>query len=144
MKSAQNVANVNNGRVSDMIAAIVPQFFSTDIKKTLTYFDSQLGFETQFEYGDPTFYAGAIRDGQSMFFRHTDVVPPTSSDKYENELLDAYLRVEGVNQLWEEFGSRKVEFHRELAEMPWGFTEFVVKDIDGRLLCFGQALESGS
>ena len=52
-----------------MIAAIVPQFFSSDLKKTLAYFDDQLGFETQFEYGDPTFYAGALRDGHS-------IVPP--------------------------------------------------------------------
>ena len=121
-----------------MITAIVPQFFSSDLKKTLAYFDRQLGFETQFEYGEPAFYAGAIRDGQSIFFRHIDVLAPVSPDKYENELLDAYLRVEDVKKLCDEFTNRGVQFHRELAAMPWGFTEFVIKDIDGRLLCFGQ------
>lgn len=122
-----------------MIAAIVPQFFSSDLDKTLGYFANYLGFETQFRYGEPTFYAGAIRDGHSIFFRHTDVVPPDSLEKYQSELLDAYLRVEDVAGLYAEFSGRGVDFHRALAEMPWGFTEFVVKDCDGRLLCFGQA-----
>ena len=27
--------------------------------------------------------------------------------------------------------------------MPWGFREFVVKDCDGRLLCFGEENNSG-
>ena len=121
-----------------MIAAIVPQFFSSDLKRTLTYFDEQLGFETQFEYGSPSFYAGAIRDGMFIFFRHIDELPPMAPNKYDDELLDAYLRVESVKALYQEFAGRTVEFHRELADMPWGFTEFVVKDLDGRLLCFGQ------
>ncbi len=121
-----------------MIAAIVPQFFSSDLKKTLIYYRQNLGFETQYEYGDPPFYAGAIRDGLSIFFRHLDVVPPLPPNKFDDELLDAYIRVEDVRQLHKEFSNRGVELFRDIAEKPWGYTEFVVKDLDGRLLCFGQ------
>lgn len=124
-----------------MIAAIVPQFFSSDLKSTLGYFNERLGFDTQFEYGNPVIYAGAIRDGLSIFFRHTDELPPKAPNKYDDELVDAYLRVEGIKQLYREYSDSGVEFHRELSDMPWGYTEFVVKDSDGRLLCFGQATE---
>lgn len=124
-----------------MIAAIVPQFFSSDLKATLAYFDKQLGFETQFEYGEPAYYAGAIRDGFSIFFRLTDGTLQRPSAKYDEELLDAYIRVDNVAALFEEYRGRDVAFHREIGDMPWGFTEFVVKDIDGRLLCFGQTTE---
>ncbi len=124
-----------------MIAAIVPQFFSTDLQATLAYYRDTLGFETQFEYGEPAFYAGAIRDGFSIFFRHVDVMPPSADNKYEAELLDAYVRVGDVHGLHAEYAARSIEMFRELADQPWGFTEFVVKDGDGRLLCFGQDTE---
>lgn len=127
-----------------MIAAIVPQFFSADLETTLSFYSEKLGFERQFEYGDPPFFAGAVRDGLSIFFRHLDRLPAPSPEKYDNELLDAYLRVEDIRELYAEYRERGVMHFRDLAEMPWGFTEFVVQDCDGRLLCFGQAEEQAS
>ena len=124
-----------------MIAAIAPQFFSTDLRRTLASYDAQLGFATQFEYGDPIYFAGAIRDGLSIFFRHVLEPPVLPADKYDQELLDAYIRADNITALHEEIRERGAEFHRDLAAMPWGFTEFVVEDCDGRLLCFGQATE---
>lgn len=121
-----------------MITAIVPQFFTTDLGRTLTYFDTHLGFETQFQYGEPPHFAGAIRDGTSIFFRRLDEAPAWPSEKYDAELLDVYIVVEDLKALYAEYDDRGIEFHRELAAMPWDFTEFVVRDIDGRLLCFGQ------
>lgn len=123
-----------------MIAAIVPQFFTPDLKATLQYYRDKLGFETQFTYGEPAFYAGAIRDGLSIFFRVVDSVPPPDAGKYKEEYLDAYLRVERVDDLYLEYQSKGVAFAREIGSMPWAFREFVVKDCDGRLLCFGQAV----
>ena len=120
-----------------MIEAIVPQFFSPDIKRTLTYFEETLGFETQFEYGDPVFYAGAIRDGLSIFFRYTEQ-PPTAPNKFDDELLDAYLRVNDIHKLYQDYQNRNARIHRPLAEKEWGYTEFVIRDCDNRLLCFGQ------
>lgn len=120
-----------------IIAAIAPQFFSPDIRKTLAWYEKVLGFETQFLYGDPVFYAGAIRDGHSIFFRYTEQ-PPTAPNKYDDEFLDVYLRVNDIHVLYEDYNQRGAPFHRPLADKEWGFTEFVVKDCDGRLLCFGQ------
>lgn len=120
------------------IAAIVPQFFSTDIAATLAWYDRHLGFETQFEYGDPASYAGAIRDGLSIFFRHMDTPPAAPADKMEQEYLDAYLRVEGVEEIYQDIQTRDTPVIRKLTKTPWGFREFVVRDCDGRLLCFGE------
>ena len=102
-----------------MIAAIVPQFFSSDLHRTLAYYRDTLGFETQFEYGEPAFYAGAIRDGLSIFFRHLDAPPPLPPNKFDHELLDAYLRVEDVARLHDELAGRGVTFFRDMAAMPW-------------------------
>lgn len=124
-----------------MIAAIAPQFFTADLAATLQYYQDKLGFETQFIYGEPAFYAGAIRDGLSIFFRVVDSAPPQNAEKYKEEYLDAYIRVERIDDLYAEYQSRGVTFSREIGSMPWAFREFVVKDCDRRLLCFGQSTE---
>lgn len=124
-----------------MIAAIAPQFFTSNLSATLRYYEDKLGFETQFVYGEPAFYAGAIRDGHSIFFRYVHAPLPQSPEKYSEEYLDAYIRVERIDELFAEYRSRGVAFAREIDSMPWAFREFVVKDCDGRLLCFGQSTE---
>ena len=121
-----------------MIARIVPQFFTCNLAETLKYYDDSLGFATQFSYGEPAYYAGAIRDGHSIFFRHVDRQIDLLEEKYTAEYLDAYIRVEGIDKVFEEYEKKQVEFHRSIDTMPWGYREFVVRDCDGRLLCFGQ------
>lgn len=125
-----------------MISDIVPQFFTTDLDRTLAYYRDKLGFEIQFQYGEPAFYAGVIRDGRSIFFRRVERPLPTSPEKDDEEYLDAYLTVKGIDALYAEYQTRGVTFAREIGSMPWSFREFVVRDEDGRLLCFGQLTES--
>ena len=121
-----------------MIAKVVPQFFTSDLATTLNYYRDILGFETGFVYGEPPFYAGAVRDDASIFFRVVSAPQKYGAEKYEEELLDAYVLVKDVDALYAEYRSRGVTLVREIASMPWHFREFVVKDCDGRLLCFGQ------
>lgn len=73
-----------------------------------------------------------------MVIRPIDTLPPTPPNKYVDELLDTYLFVNDVDRIYREYSDEGVEFQRTLTDRPWGNTEFVVKDIDGRLLCFGQ------
>ncbi len=122
-----------------MIRRIAPQFFTTDIPGTLAHYEDRLGFACVGAYGDPPFYAIVARDEHAIHFRCAP--PPTANpEKYAEELLDAYLLVEDADALYAEFAAKGVEFTRELGNMPWGSREFVVKDCDGRLLCFGTKL----
>jgi len=124
-----------------MITKVVPQFFTSDLSATLQYYREMLGFEAGFVYGEPPCYAGAVRDGASIFFRLVGVPPVQGAEKYTEEFLDAYILVEDVDALYAEYRSRGVTLVREIGSMPWSFREFVVKDCDGRLLCFGQYAE---
>lgn len=122
-----------------MISRIAPQFFSTNIPTTLSYYKDKLGFECLGTWQDPPVYAIVGRDQQAIHFRCAE--PPTANpDKYSDELLDAYLSVEDADALYSEFKAGGVEFTRHLANMPWNLREFVVKDCDGRLLAFGANL----
>jgi uncharacterized glyoxalase superfamily protein PhnB len=122
-----------------MIRQIAPQFFTLDIPGTLTYYETKLGFMCLGTWQDPPVYAIVARDQQAIHFRCAE--PPTANpNKYSDELLDAYVRVEDADALYAEYAARGVEFTRELANMPWQSREFVVKDSDGRLLAFGANL----
>jgi uncharacterized glyoxalase superfamily protein PhnB len=119
-----------------MIRQIAPQFFSTDIPGTLAWYKDKLGFHCVGTWQDPPVYAIVARDQQAIHFRCTE--PPTANpDKYEDELLDADLKVDDVDALYAEYAAKGVEFTRELGNTPWDAREFVVKDCDGRLLAFG-------
>jgi uncharacterized glyoxalase superfamily protein PhnB len=119
-----------------MIRQIAPLFFTTDIPATLAWYKDKLGFECRGTWQDPPVYAIIARDQQAIHFRCA--APPTANpDKYEEELLDAYLQVEDADTLYAEYAAKGVAFTRELADTPWQCREFVVKDCDGRLLAFG-------
>jgi catechol 2,3-dioxygenase-like lactoylglutathione lyase family enzyme len=126
-----------------MIRQIAPLFFTMDIPATLAYYKGKLGFECLGTWQDPPVYAIVARDGQVIHFRCAE--PPTANpDKYRDELLDAYLLVEDVDALYAEYAAHGLVFTRGLGNMPWHSREFVVKDCDGRLLAFGEALTNGS
>jgi uncharacterized glyoxalase superfamily protein PhnB len=122
-----------------MIRQIVPLFFTLDIPRTLAWYEEKLGFGCQGTWQDPPVYAIVARDGCAIHFRCA-APPAPNPDKYEDELLDAYLSIDDADALYAEYAARGVEFTRELANMPWDCREFVVKDCDGRLLAFGSNL----
>ena len=76
--------------------------------------------------------------------RSTSAAPSRQTpnpEKYDDELLDAYLFIDDADGLCAEDAACGVEFTRALANTPWHSREFVVKDCDGRLLAFGASLE---
>jgi uncharacterized glyoxalase superfamily protein PhnB len=122
-----------------MVRQIAPQFFTVDIPATLAYYRDKLGSQCVGTWQDPPVYAIVARDQQPIHFRCA--LPPTANpDKYQEELLDAYLFVEDADALYSEYAAVGVEVTRGLANMPWNSREFVVKDCDGRLLAFGANL----
>jgi uncharacterized glyoxalase superfamily protein PhnB len=119
-----------------MIRQIAPQFFTENILATLAYYRDKLGFGCVGTWQDPPVYAIVARDAHRIHFRCAAPARPRP-EKYDDELLDAYVSVEDVDALYAEYGARGVEFTRNLADTPWHSREFVVKDCDGRLLAFG-------
>ena len=100
-----------------MLHQIAPVFFTMDIPATLAYYKEKLGFECLGTWQDPPVYAIVARDGQVIHFRCAE--PPTAHpNKYQDELLDAYLFVEDADALYAEYTAQGVEFARGLGNMP--------------------------
>lgn len=119
-----------------MIREITPQFFTSDMTATLAYYRDALGFECVGTWLDPPVYAIVRRDGLHIHFRLAPATP-TPAGKYDEEWLDAYIRVDDADRTFAELSGRGVIMTRTLGDTPWHAREFVVRDCDGRLLAFG-------
>lgn len=133
----------NSSILACMIHRIAPQFFTTDMASTIAYYKNKLGFQCVGTWQDPPVYAIVERDHHAIHFRCAEP-PRPNPEKYDDELLDAYLVIEDADVLYADYSARGVEFTRDLADMPWSMREFVVKDCDGRLLAFGANLQTAS
>jgi catechol 2,3-dioxygenase-like lactoylglutathione lyase family enzyme len=118
------------------ITAIAPQFLVDDLDKAVAYYRDKLGFVVDFTYD--SFYAGISRDGAPI---HLKCAPKTLSDRThrkQNEHLDAYIDVAGVEVLFEELQSRGAIIVKRLEQRPWACKDFYVEDVDGYVLCFSE------
>ncbi len=118
------------------VIGVAPQFLVGDLLVATEYYRDKLGFATDFVY--QSFYASVSRDGFSI---HLKCAPKTASDRThrkQNEHLDAYISVRGIEALFMELQAKGARIIRSLAERPWARKEFYVEDPDGYLLCFSE------
>jgi len=118
------------------ITCVAPQFLVDDLSAAIDYYRDRLGFEPEFVF--ESFYASVGRDGFSI---HLKCAPKTVADRMhrkQNEHLDAFVGVRGVEALFDELKSKGANIIRSLEERPWNCKDFYVEDLDGYLLCFSE------
>jgi len=118
------------------VTSLAPQFLVDDLSEAIAYYRDRLGFELDFVYESS--YASVSRDG---FAIHLKCAPKTIADRTnrkQNEHLDAYVGVRGIEALFDELKSNGAGIIRSLEERPWGCRDFYVEDLDGYLLCFSE------
>lgn len=123
------------------LIAIAPQFLVSDLEAAIAYYRDRLGFTLDFEY--ESFYASVSRDGLAIHLRHGSRVTSAFDKRRQDEHLDAYVTVTGVEALYREFQARGVRIMKPLGERPWACVDFYVEDADGYVLCFSEATASG-
>ena len=118
------------------LTSLSPQFLVDDLSIAIAYYRNRLSFELDFEY--ESFYASVSRDGFSV---HLKCAPKTVADRAhrkQNEHLDAYVGVRGIEALFDELTSKGADIIRPLEQRPWGCKDFYVEDPDGYILCFSE------
>lgn len=118
------------------IKAAIPVVFVANVARSAEFFRQRLGFAVDFLHGEPAFYAGVSRDGVVLHLRfvHEPVLKEGLCE--QESLLAAFILVENVKALFEEYKSRDVSFVSTLRKEPWGGPTFTVSDPDGNRLCF--------
>ena len=119
--------------------SITPQFLVDDLDESVAYYRGKLGFDLRFRYED--FYAEVARDGCAL---HLKCAPKTVSDREnrrENEHLDAFIDVTGVDMLFRELEKRGARILVPVENRPWRCRDFYIEDLDGYIICFSEQLK---
>ena len=106
-----------------------------DLAKSATYYQEQLGFKT--------WWSG---EGWHFLRREKFMVMlgecPDDRSAFEtrNHSYFAYVDVENIDELYQEYQAKEVEILAEVADKPWGQREFAIRTIDGHRIMFGEGV----
>jgi catechol 2,3-dioxygenase-like lactoylglutathione lyase family enzyme len=128
---------------SKLVNAVIT-FITTDVKKTATYYHDVLGFRVVLHYDNAEPFAAMYRDSVEIV-----VVQAKFGEILPNRTrfgagYDAYLdpeTVEGVDEFYKEWKGKGAKIAIEPFMTPYGSYEFVIEDIDGRLIGVGRIKE---
>ena len=109
-------------------------FVVRDVIRSVEHYREVLGFDIEFTYGQPTFYAGVERDGVVI---HLQAASETKRQPGQGAVN---VFVTDVDALYRELRSRGAETLNEPKDYPYGMRDFDVNDVDGNQLCFGMAV----
>ena len=122
-----------------IFTSIEPQLFVANIQRSREFYTNKLGFEVEFVYGDPPFYAQVSRDDARLNLRLVTEPVFNGDIRKRDGLLSATITVATTSEiklLFLNYQASEVHFQQALKKEPWGSRTFVVSDPDGNLLLF--------
>jgi catechol 2,3-dioxygenase-like lactoylglutathione lyase family enzyme len=112
------------------VAAIAP---------TVAYYERVLGFRTEYVGGDQ--FAIVSRDGHPLMFRRVEQPDRIRPSEAQGGTWDAFFWVRDARALHDELRSREaVVVYGPVVQEEYQMLELAVRDPDGHVLGFGQAL----
>ena len=110
-----------------------------DISATIQWYEEQLGFSGDpFPDREPYVFAILRRDDVEIFLqRIDDYEKPDLYDRRAGGVWDAYISVEGIQDLYESVPA-EATIVQPLRQQPYGNWEFEVKDPNGYILVFSE------
>jgi catechol 2,3-dioxygenase-like lactoylglutathione lyase family enzyme len=118
------------------IKAAIPVLFVADVTRSAEFYRDTLGFTVDFLHGNPAFYGAVSRDGAALHLRfvHDPVIPPEVRE--EEQLLAAFILVDNIKTLFEEYKSKGAPLVGTLHKEAWGGPTFTLQDPDGNRILF--------
>lgn len=120
---------------------VAPSFVVADVVKTAEYYRDALGFEIRgYFFEDPPVFAIVGRDGVEFHFGKIDEGNEmrVNTDIRRGIGHDAYIFIDDVQSLFEEFKDKNVEIVEGPVKREYGCIELIVRDCNGFQLVFGQ------
>ena len=121
------------------IKAAVPTFLVPDVAGTARWYSEHLGFRTAgtFPKQEPYAYASLQRGAaEIMLLSLPGYEKPDLSARRPEGLWDAYIRMQGVHQLYDSVSGESF-VQMPIKRQPYGDWEFEVRDPNGYVLVFG-------
>ena len=105
-----------------------PVFAVINIQETINFYCNQLGFSSEFEWGNPVDYAVLLRDGVKIHFSQLDKESTSPIAKDTRVLI---IFVYDVNEIYKEIAGKKVNITKEIDDRNYGMRDFDVMDNNG-------------
>jgi|SRR5580698_6141097 catechol 2,3-dioxygenase-like lactoylglutathione lyase family enzyme len=124
---------------SPTLTSIAAHLYVRDLKSSIDFFTTKLGFTLDFIYGDPPFYAQVSRDSAHFALRHMDEPVFVGDIRQREDLLSASITLAAaaeIQQLFLTYQAAGVPIAQPLRTEPWQAQTFVIKDPDGNLILF--------
>ncbi len=126
---------------------LCPVFISKDVKNTVKFYVEKLGFKYAEHYDKIDNFATIYRDSIEFVIVQAKFGEVESNNKKYGAGYDAYIdpaTVEGVDIIYHEFLSKKVNIISKPQITEYGSYEFVIEDIDGRLIGIGRIQDNNT
>ena len=121
------------------LRSIAPQLVVTDVRRTAEWYRDYLGFEILgYFFEEPPVYAIIRRDNVELHIGRSDTEATVSNTQVRKMSMEAYVFVDDVQALYEEFKSRGIEMPYPPTKRIYERTEIEVTDCDGHKLIFGE------
>ena len=117
-----------------MMNASTTVFTVSDIAASLAYYRDKLGFDIAFEYGNPTFYAGARSGNVTLHLISASRTPRQPGHGAVT------IDVDDVDALHADLVKRGAKVLKAPANYDYGLRDFDVADLDGNMLFFGMEI----
>lgn len=108
-----------------------PVLAVNDVTATVDYWKQVMGFPNGWTYGNPANHGGVSWNGSG--FIQFGLNPDLAS---RSEGHSVWIRARSIEVLYQLHISNKANVVAPLENMPWGFTEYTVKDLNGYLIHF--------
>tara|TARA_R110002167_G_scaffold195709_2_gene398467 strand:+ start:126 stop:497 length:372 start_codon:yes stop_codon:yes gene_type:complete len=118
-----------------IISSASPILQVEDLKRAINFYSDILGFFKEFEYGDPSYYAGVKRNAITFHLCKSE------ENAERRGMGSVYVFCDEVDSYYEEITAKGVEITSPLNTYPYGMRDFQIKDADGNLICFGCPVE---
>ena len=109
----------------------------SDLKESIRFYTEALGFEEEFVFGDPPYYAG-VKMGAVIIHLNAG-----RENEKRRGMGSVYVFCDEVDSYYKRIEDKGVEITSKLNTWPYDMRDFQVKDQDGNLLCFGCFVERG-
>lgn len=127
---------------STKLLRAAPYFPVTDVERSMNFYDQVLGFRCEYSAGVPLQFAICSRDGLAIMLRRVDDSSVVVPNEKQGGTWDAFFWVNDADALHSELSSKGADIaYGPLIQESYRMREFAVRDSDGHVLGFGQALD---
>ena len=119
-----------------------PYFPVANVEQSVAFYEQKLGFRSEYAAGSPLQFAICSRDGFAIMLRRVAQPERIVPIEKQGGTWDAFFWVSDAQALHDELKANGAEIvYGPLIQEAYNMKEFAIRDGDGHVLGFGQALD---